>query len=214
MTPDLLDGLPTPPLALGNHAMLLRGHALPCSIGLLAAIRLITSQAPFRHMKTPGGFVMSVALTNCGSLGWISDRKGYRYATHDPLSGQPWPAMPDLFMRLAREAASTAGFPGYRPDACLINRYTPGSRLSLHQDRNERDFSAPIVSVSLGLPATFLFGGLRRSDKVQRVALCHGDVVVWGGADRLRYHGVAPVKAATCPALGEQRINLTFRKAG
>lgn len=194
--------------------MILRGHALHCSDALLAAVRRITSQAPFRYMATPGGFVMSVALSNCGALGWTSDRQGYRYTANDPLSGQPWPAMPDLFMQLAREAASTAGFPDYQPDACLINRYSPGSRLSLHQDRNERDFSAPIVSVSLGLPAIFLFGGFRRSDKVQRVPLRHGDVVVWGGEDRLRYHGIAPVKAMASPTLGEQRINLTFRLAG
>jgi alkylated DNA repair protein (DNA oxidative demethylase) len=165
-------------------------------------------------METPGGFTMSVALTNCGALGWTSDRRGYRYAASDPVSGAPWPAMPESFRRLARDAAAAAGFPGFEPDACLINRYAAGARLSLHQDKDERSHVEPVVSVSLGIPAVFLWGGMRRADKAVRIPLFHGDTVVWGGVDRLRYHGVAPLKAQHHPLLGEQRINMTFRKAG
>jgi alkylated DNA repair protein (DNA oxidative demethylase) len=197
-------------LPLGPGAVLLRGFATPDEAALLADVHAVIALAPLRHMVTPGGYRMSVAMTNCGELGWVSDRTGYRYDALDPQSGKPWPRMPDSFMRLARAAAACAGFDGFVPDACLINRYETGSRLSLHQDRNERDFRAPIVSVSLGIPAVFLFGGLKRADKAARVPLEHGDVVVWGGAARLRYHGVLPLK----PALGKQRINLTFRKAG
>lgn len=157
---------------------------------------------------------MSVALSNCGRLGWTTDHDGYRYTPADPLSGRPWPDMPPAFAALGREAAAAAGFAGFEPDACLLNRYEPGARMSLHQDRNERDFSAPIVSVSLGMPAVFLFGGLARSDPAARVPLFHGDVVVWGGADRLRFHGVLPLKDRPHPRLGSLRLNLTLRKAG
>lgn len=200
--------------ALGPQSCVLRGFALPWESELLAAVSSVTDQAPWRHMVTPGGFTMSVALTNCGVLGWTSDRHGYRYSRTDPNTGQPWPALPPEFDRLAREAAAAAGYDGFAPDACLINRYLPGSRMSLHQDRNERDFSAPIVSVSLGMTATFMFGGHERSDKFARVPLYHGDVAVWGGADRLRFHGILPLKDAPHPVLGSQRINFTFRKAG
>ncbi|WP_256099157.1 DNA oxidative demethylase AlkB [Variovorax sp. SG517] len=199
---------------LGTAAFVLPGFALPFVDELLSAIRAVEAQAPFRHLVTPGGFTMSVALTNCGALGWTSDRRGYRYSATDPDSGRPWPAMPEALSRLAREAASAAGFDGFAPDACLINRYAPGARLSLHQDKDERDYGAPIVSVSLGMPAVFLFGGHARADKAARVPLAHGDVVVWGGEDRLRYHGVLPLKDEPHPLLGAVRINLTFRKAG
>lgn len=202
------------PLPLGPRAMVLRGHALDVVARLLPALADIATQSPFRYLNTPGGRPMSIALTGCGTFGWHSDRQGYRYTRTDPHSGRPWPAMPDCFLALARSAAATAGFPDFHPDACLINRYLPGSRLSLHQDRDERDFSAPIVSVSLGMSATFLFGGLTRSERTARVALHHGDVVVWGGPDRLRYHGVLPLAGPAHPLLGEQRINFTFRKAG
>lgn len=201
-------------IALGEAAVVLRGFALAEATALLAAIDDIARQAPFRHMVTPGGFEMSVALTNCGALGWTSDRRGYRYAARDPQTGQPWPPLPDCFLRLARDAAAATGFPGFTPDACLINRYVPGARLSLHQDKDEQDYGAPIVSVSLGMPAMFLWGGHRRTDKTLRVPLFHGDVVVWGGPDRLRYHGVLPLKEAAHPLLGAQRINLTLRRAG
>jgi len=200
--------------ALGTQACVLRGFALPYVEELLPALNIVHNRAPFRHMVTPGGFTMSVALTSCGELGWTTDRRGYRYTGHDPQSGQPWPPMPHIFLRLARDAASVAGFDDFRPDACLINRYLPGARLSLHQDRDEKDLGAPIVSVSLGIPAVFLFGGHARSDKTRRVPLFHGDVAVWGGVDRLRHHGVMPLKEASHPLLGAQRINLTFRKAG
>lgn len=202
------------PDRLGQHAVVLRGCALACVPELLAALETILRTAPFRHMVTRGGFRMSVALTNCGALGWTSDRNGYRYCRADPETGLDWPAMPSAFMDLARRAAREAGFDGFVPDACLINRYEPGTRLSLHQDKNEQHFDAPIVSVSLGIPATFLFGGLERTDKATRVPLLHGDVVVWGGCDRMRYHGILPIKEAYHPLIGGRRINLTFRKAG
>lgn len=214
-TPDLFPTAPAEggrePLAPG--AWVMRGFALGYVTALLAALQRISAAAPFRHLVTPGGFRMSVAMTNCGGFGWVSDRRGYRYDAHDPLSGQPWPAMPAVFSELAAAAAAAAGFADFAPDACLINRYAPGTRLTLHQDRDERDFSAPIVSVSLGLPATFLFGGDARADKAQRVPLHHGDVVVWGGPARLRHHGVLPLKDGEHELLGAQRINLTLRKA-
>jgi len=199
--------------AIGEGAVLLRGFAEPFEAELMAASGAIIEQAPFRQMATPGGHRMSVAMTNCGSFGWVTDRTGYRYDANDPDAGKPWPAMPASFRQLAEQAADRAGFGGFSPDACLINRYQPGARMSLHQDRDEIDFSAPIVSVSLGLPATFLFGGLKRSDKPSRFRLEHGDVVVWGGPARLAFHGVAPLAEGEHALLGRQRINLTFRKA-
>lgn len=216
-TPDLFGETPTElprEERLGAQALLLRGFALPFVDELLPALTAVEAAAPFRHMVTPGGQSMSVALTNCGELGWISDRGGYRYSPVDPLSGQPWPAMPEAFRRLAREAAAAAGFADFEPDACLVNRYLPGTRMSLHQDRDERSFAHPIVSVSLGIPAVFLFGGHARRDPAQRVPLLHGDVVVWGGEDRLRFHGILPVKEAVHSLLGAQRINFTLRRAG
>jgi alkylated DNA repair protein (DNA oxidative demethylase) len=198
---------------LGQGAVVLRGFATLDEAALLAAVQDVIKQAPFRHMITPGGFRMTVAMTNCGSLGWVTDATGYRYDAVDPESGRNWPPMPDSFLRLAEGAAAQAGFDGFVPDACLINRYEPGARLSLHQDKNERDYAQPIVSVSLGIPAVFLFGGLKRADRVTRVPLAHGDVVVWGGPARLRYHGVMPLKEGHHPLLGGHRINLTLRKA-
>jgi alkylated DNA repair protein (DNA oxidative demethylase) len=214
VTLDLFESTLTGREDIAAQACVLRGFALPMIDGLLPALDGVLAEAPFRHMVTPGGYVMSVALSNCGRWGWTSDRRGYRYTETDPQTGRPWPAMPEPFAHLARVAAREAGFEEFEPDACLINRYTPGTRLSLHQDRNEKDFAAPIVSVSLGIPATFLFGGHRRSDKAQRIPLFHGDVAVWGGVDRLRYHGVLPLKEATHMLLDQQRINFTFRKAG
>jgi alkylated DNA repair protein (DNA oxidative demethylase) len=202
-----------PELELAPGAVLLGAFARPFEAALLEGLERVVGLAPFRHMHTPGGRRMSVAMTNCGEAGWVSDRAGYRYESHDPQTGQPWPAMPDAFLDLAVTAAARAGFPGFTPDACLVNRYEPGARLTLHQDRDERDFTAPIVSVSLGLPAVFLFGGERRADRARRVALAHGDVVVWGGPARLRYHGVLPLAEGSHPATGRHRINLTFRKA-
>ena len=199
---------------LGPSALVLRGFALPYVPELMPAIGIVEAASPFRHMVTPGGFTMSVALTNCGALGWTSDRRGYRYASVDPDTGRPWPIMPEALARLASQAAKAAGFEHFEPDACLVNRYTPGTRLSLHQDKNERDYDAPIVSVSLGMSATFLFGGHARTDSTVKVPLHHGDVAVWGGVDRLRYHGVMPLKDEPHALLGRQRINFTFRKAG
>lgn len=199
-------------MTLQPGAVLLGGFAAPDADALLAVVRRIEATAPFRNMVTPGGWPMSVAMTNCGSVGWTTDRTGYRYAPLDPASGDPWPPMPDLFRSLAASAAEVAGYPAFSPDSCLVNRYEPGSRLSLHQDRNERDFDAPIVSVSLGLPATFLWGGVTRSDKPTRVRLFHGDVVVWGGPARLTFHGIDTLRDGESP-LGSFRYNLTFRAA-
>ena len=198
---------------LQDGAVLLRGGALPVEKSLLAAIDRIAAQAPFRRMVTPGGFQMSVAMTNCGSVGWVTDRTGYRYDPRDPQNGAPWPAMPDVFLKLARDAAEDAGFAAFVPDACLINCYEPGTRLSLHQDKDERDYARPVVSVSLGLPATFQFGGPKRSDRPRKVALQHGDIVVWGGPARLVFHGVLALKDGEHPLTGRRRFNLTFRKA-
>jgi DNA oxidative demethylase len=198
---------------LCEGAVLLRGRALAVDTTLLAAIEAIAAQAPFRRMVTPGGFEMSVAMTNCGGAGWVTDRTGYRYDPRDPESGAPWPAMPDVFLSLARDAAADAGFAAFAPDACLINCYEPGTRLSLHQDKDEQDYRHPVVSVSLGLPATFQFGGLKRSDRPRKVALQHGDIVVWGGPARLVFHGVLALKDGEHPLTGRRRFNLTFRKA-
>jgi DNA oxidative demethylase len=197
---------------IAEGAVLLRGFVKPIEHELIAALRAIVAQSPFRRMTTPGGHLMSVAMTNCGERGWITDHTGYRYDPIDPRTGAPWPAMPPVLRDLARHAAEQGGFTGFAPDACLVNRYEPGTRLSLHQDKDELDFSAPIVSVSLGLPATFLFGGMARSDKPRRFRLVHGDVVVWGGPSRLAYHGVAPLADGEHALLGRKRVNLTFRK--
>lgn len=199
---------------LAPGARLLRGFALAQAPQLLAAIEALQAQAPLRHMLTPGGLTMKVAMSNCGTLGWVSDRRGYRYQATDPQDGRPWPAMPTLFATLARSAAERAGFAGFAPDACLINRYEPGTRLSLHQDRDERDHGHPIVSVSLGLPATFLFGGMARGDPLMKLPLVHGDVVVWGGPARLRFHGIAALAAPQPGTPWSERFNLTLRRAG
>jgi alkylated DNA repair protein (DNA oxidative demethylase) len=199
--------------AMVEGAVLLRGFVQPVETELIADLRDIAGQASFRHMVTPGGHEMSVAMTNCGGFGWVTDRSGYRYDPGDPLTGKPWPAMPPSFRQLAGQAAAQAGFREFSPDACLINRYQPGAKMSLHQDKDEDDFGAPIVSVSLGLSAIFLFGGLKRSNKPRRYRLDHGDIVVWGGPARLNFHGVAPLADGEHPLLGRQRINLTFRKA-
>lgn len=191
----------------------LRGYALSAAPDLLAGIAAIAAAAPFRRMTTPGGQVMSAAMTSCGDLGWITDRRGYRYAAADPLSGRPWPAMPETFRALAVAAAAEAGF-AFAPDSCLINRYEVGARMGLHQDADEPDAGAPIVSASLGLPVTFLWGGLGRKDAVTRLALRHGDVAVWGGTMRRAFHGVAPLRGGRHELTGEARYNLTFRKAG
>lgn len=212
---DLLAGIDSTTWTerLGPGTVVLRGFALADAAAIGAAIAEVVAQAPFRRMATPGGFRMSVAMSNCGPFGWVSDESGYRYSATDPDSGQPWPPLPALFLKLAADAAAAAGFADFVPDACLINRYAVGARMSLHQDRDERDFAQPIVSVSLGLPAIFLFGGLKRAEPARRIALTDGDVVVWGGPDRLRYHGVLAVKAGSHPLVGDCRLNLTFRKA-
>jgi len=216
MTSDMFDGQPSmlpEQQQLAEGAMLLRGFARETDQQLIAALDEVIAQAPFHHMTTPGGFVMSVAMTNCGQAGWVTDSKGYRYQAIDPQSGLTWPAMPKVLFDLATRAALQAGYANFIPDACLVNCYEPGARMSLHQDKNEQDVAAPIVSVSLGLPAIFLFGGSQRSDRPQRLRLEHGDVVVWGGPARFNFHGVAPLADGYHDVLGRKRINLTFRKA-
>ncbi len=197
----------------GPGAWLLRSFAIDLMDDLLAALDAVADKAPFRQMVTPGGFTMSAALSSCGEVGWVTDRSGYRYSAIDPRSGQAWPAIPEAFLQLARQAAAVAGYADFTPDACLINRYVPGAKMSLHQDKDEKQLEFPVVSLSLGLPAVFLFGGMARADRTLKIPLLHGDVVVWGGEDRLRYHGVMPVKPGAHPLLGEQRINVTFRRA-
>ena len=213
---DLLADLPSAPRSepIGDGAVVLRAAARPIAGALVAEVDKIRAAAPFRHLVTPGGHTMSVAMTNCGSLGWVSRPAGYRYQDTDPDSGRRWPSMPAIFQTLAARAARDAGYPGFQPDACLINLYEPGARLTLHQDRDERDKTSPIVSVSLGLPAVFLFGGLRRTDRPRRIRLEDGDVVVWGGPTRLAFHGVETLADGSHPVTGRTRINLTFRRAG
>lgn len=198
---------------IGEQSYVLRGFALPWLDRLLPALEAVLAAAPFRQMVTPGGFTMSAAMSSCGTWGWTTDRSGYRYTHHDPVTGLNWPPMPEVFFQLAQAAAREAGFSDFVPDSCLINRYVPRAKMSLHQDKDETSYAAPIVSVSLGLPAMFLFGGFERSDKTQKVPVLHGDIVVWGGVDRLRYHGVLPIKEGQHARLGEQRINFTFRTA-
>ena len=211
MTP-LFDDPPPSREPLEDGAVLLRGFASPVAQALVDEVARIAEASPFRHLVVPGGHTMSVAMTNCGRVGWVSDRTGYRYDPVDPASGVGWPPLPGVFLELARGAAAEAGFAGYDPDACLINRYAAGAKLGLHQDRDEKDAWAPIVSVSLGLPAVFLWGGKKRGDPLRRIRVESGDVAVWGGPARFVYHGVAALKAGEHPLTGETRINLTFRK--
>jgi alkylated DNA repair protein (DNA oxidative demethylase) len=214
---DLFDNIAEQKVHIAEGAIWLRGFALQNEAQILADLNLVLSQSPLRHMVTPGGFTMSVAMTNCGDLGWVSDKNGYRYDALDPSpsssTGAPWRAMPMSFLQLANNAAAEAGYANFVPDACLINQYKPAARMSLHQDKDERDFTQPIVSVSLGVPAMFLFGGLKRSDKPLKILLQHGDIVVWGGKSRLNYHGVMPLQPNIHAAFGACRFNLTFRKA-
>lgn len=198
---------------ISEHGFILPGYASGEDEALISTIMQIEKLAPFRQMSTPRGFKMAAQMTNCGDWGWVTDRRGYRYQPSDPESGEAWPEMPDLFRTLAVKAATSCGFEGFEPDVCLINRYQPGAGMGLHQDKDEADFSAPIVSVSLGVPAIFLFGGLQRREKPEHYLLQHGDVVIWGGDDRLRFHGIQPVKLSNHPLTGQYRYNLTFRRA-
>jgi alkylated DNA repair protein (DNA oxidative demethylase) len=217
MNASLFEMGPPTPLSksiLGPGTAFLAGFALDTQDELLLSLKCIAERSPFRNMVTPGGRHMSVAMTNCGPLGWVTDRSGYRYDAVDPEMNRPWPMMPLSFRELAVAAANEAGFSNFVPDACLINRYEPGARLSLHQDKNEHDLTQPVVSVSMGLPATFLFGGLERAEGTQRIQIVHGDVIVWGGPARLRYHGILPLRDGEHSKTGRVRYNLTFRKAG
>lgn len=210
---DLAESAGTRMERLADGAVVLRRFASAREPDLLSAVHRVAAAAPFRRMATPGGRPMSVAMTSCGRAGWVTDLQGYRYEPVDPDSGQPWPAMPEPIFTLAVEAAQVAGYREFEPDACLINRYEPQARLSLHQDKDERSLNAPVVSISLGLPATFLFGGSARTERPRRVRLASGDVVVWGGPSRLAFHGVAPLAEGSHPATGACRINLTVRRA-
>jgi alkylated DNA repair protein (DNA oxidative demethylase) len=209
---SLFSGLTPSEERLAEGAVVLRSFAVAEAPRLIKEVERIAQVAAFRHLVTPGGYTMSVAMTNCGRVGWVSEESGYRYDPLDPQTESPWPEMPAAFLGLAVRAAAAGGFAGYDPDACLINRYVEGAKLSLHQDRDENDAWSPIVSVSLGLPAIFLWGGKRRSDPVRRVPVENGDVVVWGGPARFTYHGVAPLKNGHHPLTGALRFNLTFRK--
>jgi alkylated DNA repair protein (DNA oxidative demethylase) len=212
---DLFDDQPTHPQGtrtpIAAGAAVLHGFARDQAAALLQAAESVIAQAPLRHLQTPGGYTMSVAMSNCGSLGWVSSSSGYRYTPTDPLSGLPWPAMPACLLEIAQRAAALVGYCHFAPDACLINHYVPGAKLSLHQDKDELDLSAPIVSLSMGLPAVFLFGTASRKDRPQRYRLVHGDVVVWGGPSRLAYHGVNALADGDHALLGRRRLNLTFR---
>jgi DNA oxidative demethylase len=205
---------PSPALGIGRGSVYLSDFLTQDEAAIVNAVEQVTRVSPFRHLVTPGGKKMSVAMSNCGSLGWVSDHAGYRYQAQDPLTNKPWPAMPGLLLSLAQKAAATASYENFHPNVCLINRYDTGARMGLHQDRDERNLTAPIVSFSLGLPATFIWGGLERAGKTQRFVLQHGDVLVWGGPDRLRFHGVAPLKPGHHPLTGSSRINITFRQTG
>jgi alkylated DNA repair protein (DNA oxidative demethylase) len=199
---------------ISQDVTLLKGFALKSEVFLMRDVKLVIQQAPLRQMMTKTGLLMSVSVTNCGVLGWVSDRCGYRYVALDPLSKHPWPTMPDSFKKIAEKAAKEVGYLNFAPDVCLINQYHVGASMGLHQDKDEQDFTQPIVSVSLGIPARFQLGGLTRRDKTLNIPLMHGDVIVWGGEARLKFHGVLPIKANHHPTLGESRINLTFRQAG
>ena len=211
-TLDLFDPLPQREI-LAEGAVILRGRVLEYVPVILSDLAKVVEQAGFRQMMTPGGLTMSAAMTNCGSLGWVTDRRGYRYAPRDPVTDRPWPPMPPFWMGLAAQLAEEAGYTNFVADACLINRYEPGAKMSLHQDKDEADLSAPIVSLSLGLSAIFLWGGLNRADRAMKLPLHHGDAVVWGGPSRLIFHGIAPIKPGVHPVLGAERLNLTFRRA-
>jgi DNA oxidative demethylase len=211
---DLFGASAPATLRIAPQVMLLRGRALPTA-PLRAEIVAIAARAPFRHLQTRGGGTMSVAMTNCGAWGWHSDQRGYRYVDHDPQTRRPWPAMPALFRELAQAAAAEAGFPGFEPDACLVNRYEVGAQMGAHRDHDEHDMAWPIVSVSIGMPATFLWHGDKRSGQPVRVPLSDGDVVVWGGSARAGYHAVRRIDAPDPAAAFNEplRYNLTFRRA-
>jgi len=215
---DLFDDLPL--LAEDLHtvlapgALLMRGFGRDDDVDILQAVESVIAQAPLRHLQTPGGYTMSIQTTRCGSMGWVSEPGGYRYAPSNPSTRAPWPAMPQCLLDFAVRAATEAGYPDFVPDSCMVNQYLPGNKLGLHQDRDERDLRAPVVSLSLGLPAIFLFGGLQRTGKTQRYRLAHGDVVVWGGPSRLAFHGVLPVADGDHALVGRRRVNVTFRKVG
>jgi alkylated DNA repair protein (DNA oxidative demethylase) len=199
--------------AIAAKSYILSGYAESSAESMLKALEPVLEAAPLREVRTPRGFKMAARMSNCGAIGWVSDSKGYRYEPHDPQTGCPWPAIPDVILNLARQAAADCGFADFSPDVCLINQYQPGAGMGLHQDKDERDFSAPIVSISLGAPIVFMFGGMQRRDKPDVFLLQHGDVVVWGGEDRLRFHGVKPLKLAHHPLTGQRRFNLTLRQA-
>ncbi|THJ30850.1 DNA oxidative demethylase AlkB [Lampropedia aestuarii] len=200
-------------VALGPQAVVLRQKASPLAAELVARIEDVLQHSPLYQMATPGGKPLSVRTTSCGTHGWSSDPTGYSYVRHHPLTDQAWPEIPAAWSALATEAAQEAGFAQFAPDTCLINQYGLDSKMALHQDRSEQDLRQPVVSISLGMSALFLWGGMQRSDKPAHVLLHHGDMVVWGGVDRLRFHGIKHLTGAPHPQLGAMRYNLTLRRA-
>lgn len=213
MTLPLFDAEPLPPQVIAGGAVLLRGWAAVHAHAWIAAVQQVLAQQPFQAAFTASGLPMSVRTSNCGEWGWAASRSGYGYTRSDPATGMPWPAMPTFLKQQAQALAAQAGYPGFDPDVCLINSYDVGAKMGLHHDADEKDHAAPIVSVSLGLPCTFVWGGLQRSDPVRSFRLEHGDVLVWGGASRMVFHGVRPLQAGQHHLLGAQRWNLTFRMA-
>ena len=199
-------------VTIGPGAVLYRGVVVAQADELLKSVKEVVTQSPFRRVVTPMGKPMSVEMTNCGDVGWVSDPSGYRYEQIDPVTGCAWPVMPQRFREVAHVCAFRAGYEGFHPDACLINRYSAGSKMGLHQDRDEMDFSQPIVSVSLGLPITFNFGGYSRTSPTIKIRLQHGDAVVFGGESRLAFHGVGTLRRGEHPLTGNYRFNLTFRR--
>jgi len=189
-------------------AVLMRSLALPQDNEFFTAAEAIIAARPLHHTTTPSGLPMGVMVTDCGDSRAFANR----WDTANPERMRLWPPMPPLLRDFAIRCAVRSGFPQFRPDACHINRYQAGTKLGLHQDRHECDWTQPIVSLSFGLECIFLLGGLQRTDKPRRILLEHGDVIVWGGPSRMRFHGVQPLKPGHHPLTGPYRYNLTFRK--
>lgn len=217
MTDSCIDGdvwlKPQTTVLLAEGAMVLRRFATPVVVALMEGVEAVVAQSPLRRLIVPNGRPMRIEMTNCGLVGWVNIDGRYRYSRVDPLTGRSWPGMPATFRRIAGAAASAAGYPDFQPAVCIINRYAVGADLQMHQDRDDTQDRQPVVSVSLGLPAIFHFGGQGRGEKPLTIPLDDGDVVVWGGASRMHRHGVAPVAPGVHPRTGAYRYNLTFRTA-
>ncbi len=200
-------------IQISPDAVLFKAALKPVASSLLEEIRTISGANPFRQRKTPGGQLMSAAMTNCGAWGWVTDADGYRYSDIEPETGRTWLPIPAVWIQWVNLFCQRAGLGTFNPDACLINRYAPGAGMGLHQDKDEKDLAIPIVSFSLGAPVLFRWGGLNRQEPVSEFLLEHGDVLVWGGADRMRFHGVKKLRRYQHPLTGHYRYNLTFRQS-